>query len=86
VTGTDLGGEIVVTTGTGSVGSGTLVTITLNVAFANDCYPVLQAADANARGVAVNITHSSTGFTIVAGAAGWSTSTEYKWTYIVAGR
>lgn len=86
VTGTDLGGEIVVTTGTGSVGSGTLVTITLNVAFANDCYPVLQAADADARGVAVNITHSSTGFTIVAGAAGWSTSTEYKWTYIVAGR
>jgi hypothetical protein len=86
VTGTDLGGEIVVTTGTGSVGSGTLATITLNVAFANDCYPVLQAADADARGVAVNITHSSTGFTIVAGAAGWSTSTEYKWTYIVAGR
>jgi len=86
VTGTDLGGEIVVTTGTGSVGSGTLATITLNVAFANDCYPVLQAADADARGVAVHITHSSTGFAIVAGAAGWSTSTEYRWTYIVAGR
>jgi hypothetical protein len=86
VTGTDLGGEIVVTTGTGSVGSGTLATITLNVAFANDCYPVLQAADADSRGVAVNITHSSTGFTIVAGAVGWATSTEYRWTYIVAGR
>ena len=86
VTGTDLGGEIVVTTGTGSVGSGTLATITLNVAFANDCYPVLQAANADARGVAVHITHSSTGFAIVAGAAGWSTSTEYRWTYIVAGR
>jgi hypothetical protein len=86
VTGTDLGGEIVVTTGTGSVGSGTLATITLNVAFANDCYPVLQAADADARGVAVHITHSSTGFAIVAGAAGWSTSTEYRWTYLVAGR
>jgi hypothetical protein len=86
VTGTDLGGEIVVTTGTGSVGSGTLATITLNVAFANDCYPVLQAADADSRGLAVSITHSSTGFTIVAGAAGWSTSTEYRWTYIVAGR
>lgn len=86
VTGTDLAGEIVVTTGTGSVGGGTLATITLNVAFANDCYPVLQAADADSRGVAVSVTHSSTGFTIVAGAAGWATSTEYRWTYIVAGR
>ena len=86
VTGTDLAGEIVVTTGTGSVGGGTLATITLNTAFANDCYPVIQAADADSRGVAVSITHSSTGFTIVAGAAGWSTSTEYRWTYIVAGR
>jgi hypothetical protein len=86
VTGTDLAGEIVVTTGTGSVGSGTLAIITLNTAFANDCYPVLQAADADSRGLAVSITHSSTGFTIVAGAAGWSTSTEYRWTYIVAGR
>jgi hypothetical protein len=86
VTGTDLAGEIVVTTGTGSVGGGTLATITLNVAFANDCYPVLQAADADSRGVAVSVTHSSTGFTIVAGAAGWATSTEYRWTYFVAGR
>lgn len=86
VTGTDLAGEIVITTGTGSVGSGTLATITLNTAFANDCYPVLQAADADSRAVAISITHSSTGFTIVAGAAGWNTSTEYKWTYIVAGR
>lgn len=86
VTGTDLAGEIVITTGTGSVGSGTLATITLNTAFANDCYPVLQAADADSRAVAISITHSSTGFTIVAGAAGWNTSTEYRWTYIVAGR
>lgn len=85
ITGTDLAGEIVITTGTGSVGSGTLATITLNTAFANDCYPVLQAADADSRGVAVSITHSSTGFTIVAGATGWATSTEYRWTYIVAG-
>ncbi len=86
VTGTDLAGEIVITTGTGSVGDGTLATITLNTAFANDCYPVLQAADSDSRAVTISITHSSTGFTIVAGAVGWATSTEYRWTYIVAGR
>lgn len=85
ISGTDLAGEISLTTGTAPAANVTIATITFNGTFASTPFVIISpssaaAADANVYVVRV----SATQFQIAVTATALTAATAYKWTYISA--
>ncbi len=91
IDGTNQGGMITLTTGTGLIASATLVTLTYSTAYPNNSYSVTSAANqltANMETTdqATFLSGNKNGFSIVANTNALSPSTTYVWYYTVTGR
>lgn len=88
VSGTDLAGIVLVTTGTTPTASAVVATITFSIAYLNNTFIQLSPAGANAAlltGVtAVYPSGATTNFTINSGPTGLTPGTAYIWYYSVA--
>lgn len=91
VVGSDMGGEVNVTTGALPTAAAVVATITLgSAAFTNAPYVVLQPANAATAlltgATMVYVTATTGTFVINAGATGLVAATAYKWNYHIVGR
>jgi hypothetical protein len=89
ITGSDMGGQITLTTGTLPTGGGTIFTVTFALAFSTAPYITFSAANANAAGLsgltAVYATATTTTFLFTSDATGLTAATQYIWAYDVVG-
>jgi hypothetical protein len=93
IVGTNVAGQISVTTGTGTSGSAPVATVTFSATptgtFAVPPYPLLTPANAAAAAltgnVAVYVTSTTTTFVINVGSTALAASTQYIWNYMVQG-
>lgn len=91
ITGTDLSGEITITTGTSVPGGGTFFTVTFEEAFGTAPRSVVMTnADADAGAILVGVrapyvsSITTTTFVVTAGAVAFADSTEFKFYYQVS--
>lgn len=90
ITGTDMGGVITLTTGTTPGLSATIATITYQLTWGNNSWPVLTSANAATAALSgttmVFTTGSTSNFTITSGTVALTGATTYKWYYSVSGQ
>lgn len=89
ITGTDMGGVITLTTGTTPGLSATIATITYQLTWGNNSWPVLTSANAATAALSgttmVFTTGSTSNFTITSGTVALTGATTYKWYFSVTG-
>jgi hypothetical protein len=87
--GTDIAGQITLTTGTVTPGANTVLTVTFNTAFTNAPYVNFSPANANAAGLSgtsmIYVNSTTTTFAFLVGTAGLVSATQYIWNYIAIG-
>jgi hypothetical protein len=90
INGTDIGGQITVTTGTSPTASGMIFDVRYGSANLFASYPVFSPANANAAALTgtsgIYIDSNKTDFNITAGSSALTGATTYKWNYVVIGR
>lgn len=86
IAGTDLAGEITITTGTSPAAASVVVTITFSSAYSTAPYIVFSPSNANSVLTyrQLYVTSTTTTFVFSTSTYAMGTSTEYKWMYIVA--